>query len=178
MQARISSYLATPKGVRIVTLFGYCTKGLPSVEINGIGKLGKSIKEKMIYLTRTRELYLPRRRYVICLDIDELEGDERWFELKYLEFPVLLLYWFLGGIVPISKLDDCLTQGWINTRGEIFQNRLCDKLLVELNENIYCEELLRSKAIVPHHENAHSLLQIDTEELLKDIPGIKCHLNR
>lgn len=177
MQARINSYLVTSNGAKIVTIFGYSTRGLPSLEVHGIGKLGKGMKEKMIYLTRTRELQLPRRRYVICLDIDELTGDERWFELKSLEFPILLLYWFLGGIIPVSRLDDCITQGRVNARGEIFQSTLEQELKEELSAGALTLDPLDLKAIVAKHTSEHFLPQIDTEELLMNVPGMKCYLD-
>lgn len=177
MEARINSYIATSKGLKIISIFGYSTKGIPGIELHGMGKLSKSLKEKIIYLTKIRELYLPKRRYVICVDVNELAGDEKWTELKYLEFPTLLLYWFLGGIIPIKKLDDCITQGWINTKGDIYQESFNTRLIEEAKKQFYPSEYMGIKAISVDSNFSNEFFHIDTRELLKHIPKISCRLN-
>ena len=122
METQIKAFYHTPQGVKFVTIFGYATKGVPSLEINGVGRLSKNIKEKIIYITRTRKLRVPLRRFVICVDMNEINMQSDQY-LKALEFPILLLYWYLCELVPIRKLDDCLTSGWLKANGEIYQLR-------------------------------------------------------
>ena len=127
METQVKAFYQTNKGFEIFTIFGYVTKGVPSLEINGAGKLSKNIKEKLIFLTRNRKLNVPQRRFVICVDQnDQLQNDEQL--LKWLEFPLLLTYWYLAGLVPIRKLENCLTSGWIRPNGEIFHFPLSDQM--------------------------------------------------
>jgi hypothetical protein len=43
METQIKAFYKTPQGIRFVTLFGYASKGVPALEINGFGKLSKNI---------------------------------------------------------------------------------------------------------------------------------------
>ncbi|MAZ49977.1 MAG: hypothetical protein CME65_15550 [Halobacteriovoraceae bacterium] len=125
METQVKAFYQTNKGFELFTIFGYVTKGVPSLEINGAGKLSKNIKEKLIFLTRNRKLAIPHRRFVICVDQnDQLQNDEQL--LKWLEFPLLLTYWYLAGLIPIKKLENCVTSGWIRANGEIFHHSLSD----------------------------------------------------
>ena len=92
METQIYSYFKTPKGLKVVTIFGYATRGVPGLEITGFGKLSKNIKEKLIYITRTRKLKLPTKRFVICIDINDFDHDSTSQDLKWLEFPTLLIF--------------------------------------------------------------------------------------
>ena len=76
METQIKAFYKTPQGIKFVRVFGFSTKGVPSLEINGLGKLSKNVKEKIIYLTRTRKLQIPMRRFVICLDLNELSEKD------------------------------------------------------------------------------------------------------
>ncbi|MCT4642126.1 MAG: hypothetical protein N4A33_07470 [Bacteriovoracaceae bacterium] len=172
MEARINSYILTSKGIKIVSLFGYSTKGIPGIDIIGMGRLSRSLKEKIIYLTKMRELYLKKRRYVISIDINDLDGDEKWEDLKGLEFPTILLYWYLGGLLPIRKLDDCICQGFISTKGVIYQNHLPKKLDNLLKRYHNDSDFYNIKAITSSSTMDSSLFKIDTSALLSHIPKL------
>ncbi len=105
------------KRLKIVEIFGYSTKGIPGLEIVGLKNLARPIREKFVYLGKTKEVTCPLRRYVLCvesaLDSDKFTEDE----LRYLEFPLLLLYWSLAGIVQIGNLSDCFASGRIDPQG-------------------------------------------------------------
>ncbi|MBY0516431.1 MAG: hypothetical protein K2P81_05955 [Bacteriovoracaceae bacterium] len=116
MQTQIHSYSFCPKHSAPITLFGYSTKSLPGLELNGLGKYGKTLKEKIIFLSRSRELEIPLRRFVISSEFD-LPTDPQ--VLKWLDLPVMLLYWYLAGLIPMGRLDNCLAVGSINPSGEI-----------------------------------------------------------
>lgn len=51
-----------------VEIFGYSTRGLPGLEIVGLGGSGRQLKEKLIYITRLQKVGLPLNRYVLCVE--------------------------------------------------------------------------------------------------------------
>lgn len=163
METQIKAYYHTNGGLKLITLFGYATKGVPALEINGVGKYSRNIKEKLIYLTRNRQLSIPLRRFVICVDINELSASEI-DSLKWLEFPLLLIYWYLAGLIPIGKLDNCIAGGWLKTNGEIYQ---------------LSQSEARFQNQLRGHEKKHYLLigdqtaEIDASKLLEHIPSLK-----
>lgn len=171
METQIKAFYKSSQGIEFVTIFGYATKGVPSLEINGVGKLSKNIKEKLIYLTRLRKLQVPLRRFVVCVDLNEL-NDKHTQHLKWLEFPLLLMYWYLCGLLPIRKLDNCISSGWIKTNGEIFQMSLDQKF------NNYCHdffnpiELKQLKIINLSDDPGSGIDTINSSSLLEHIPNI------
>lgn len=121
METQLQSCYFTKKGPSLITLFGYATKSVPGLEINGLGKYGKSIKEKIVFVTRTRQLPIPLKRFVLNVEISDELGDLESSSVKWLEYPLLLHYWFLAGLLPISKLDNCLAIGSLNPSGEVIE---------------------------------------------------------
>lgn len=119
METQLHSCYFTKKGPVPITLFGYSTKSIPGLEINGLGKFGKSIKEKIIYITRTRHLQIPLKRFVLNVELNDGLGELEYSSVKWLEYPLLLHFWFLAGLLPISKLDDCLALGSITPSGVV-----------------------------------------------------------
>jgi hypothetical protein len=119
METQLQSCYFTKKGPMVVTLFGYATKSVPGLEINGLGKYGKAIKEKIIFITRTRQLQIPLKRFVLNVEISDELGDLESASVKWLEYPLLLHYWYLAGLLPISKLDNCLAVGSLTPSGEV-----------------------------------------------------------
>lgn len=173
METQINSFFTGQKGVQVVRIFGYATKGIPGLEVNGAGKLSKNIKEKIIYLTRARRLSTPLRRFVICVDLSDLEDSSDWKELKWLEFPILLLYWQLAGLLPIAKLDDCLCNGALLSNGDILQKPLpsnMDKLLLEKMTPV---EVKGMKVILSNGLEENKFWRIDAKLLLQHIPQLK-----
>lgn len=134
METQLQSCYFTKKGPALITLFGYSTKSVPGLEINGLGKYGRAIKEKIVFVTRTRQLQIPLKRFVLNVEIGDELGDLESNSVKWLEYPLLLHYWYLAGLLPISKLDNCLAVGSLSPSG-----------LVEepLNDDVInlCEEL-------------------------------------
>lgn len=124
METQIKALLKTSRGHKVITIFGYSTRGVPGLEINGVGKLSKNIKEKLIFLTRNRRLSIPMKRFIISVDINDLDESLEWSQLKWLEYPCLLAFWHLAGFIPISSLKDCISSGCVRVSGEIshYQN--------------------------------------------------------
>ena len=132
METQLHSCYFTKKGPSLITLFGYATKSVPGLEINGLGKFGKAIKEKIVFVTKTRGLQIPLKRFVLNAEISEDLGDLEGASVKWLEYPLLLHYWFLAGLLPISKLDNCLAVGSLNPSGLVEEP--LNQLIVELCE--------------------------------------------
>jgi hypothetical protein len=117
METQLQSCYFTKKGPALVTLFGYATKSVPGLEINGLGKYGKAIKEKIVFVTRSRNLQIPLKRFVLNVDLNDEFGGLESGSVKWLEYPLLLHYWFLAGLLPISKLDNCMAIGSLTPSG-------------------------------------------------------------
>ena len=69
---RINAFVPIEGRLKIVSIFGYSTKGIPGIEIKGIGSRGNLIKEKLVYLCRLNRIKMPLKRYVICIVITEI----------------------------------------------------------------------------------------------------------
>jgi hypothetical protein len=130
METQLQSCYFTKKGPSLITLFGYSTKSVPGLEINGLGKYGKAIKEKIVFVTRTRQLKIPLKRFVLNVELTDELGDLESSSVKWLEYPLLLHYWFLAGLLPISKLDNCFAVGSLSPSGEVMEP--IDKVVVDL----------------------------------------------
>lgn len=117
METQLQTCYFTKKGPAIITLFGYATKSIPGLEINGIGKYGRTIKEKIVFITKTRGLQIPLKRFVLNVELSDDLGDLESSSVRWLEYPLLLHYWFLAGLLPISKLDNCLAVGSLTPSG-------------------------------------------------------------
>lgn len=129
-------------------IFGYSTRGVPGLEIVGLGGKGKSIKEKFIYFNKCYELKIPPKRFVLCVDdqfvVSGKENLHRWLEL-----PFLIMYWSMAGILPIENLTNCLCSGTISTTGAI------ETLPVDI---------LRTQNLIEMFSNGHFLISTRVEE--------------
>ncbi len=137
METQLQSCYFTKKGPTLVTLFGYATKSVPGLEINGLGKFGKGIKEKIVFVTKTRGLQIPLKRFVLNAEISDDVGDLEGSSVRWLEYPLLLHYWFLAGLLPISKLDNCLALGSLNPSGLVEEPYTADVLNLCLINNLH-----------------------------------------
>jgi len=91
-------------GKELTSIFGYSSKSVPGLEINGIGKFGKAIKEKIVYITRDRQLQIPLKRYVINVELPDTVNEDLTSEkVKWLELGILFQYWQLAGVIPEQK---------------------------------------------------------------------------
>lgn len=161
METQIHSFAFSKRDAGQVTLFGYATKSLPGLEINGLGRYGKTLKEKIIFLTRVRQLPIPLKRFVISTEYD-LEQDPEI--LRWLDLPVLLMYWYLAGLIPLGRLDNCLAVGHITPSGDIH-----GRMDAILAQQARLSELMW--LIPPGGEVGE--FRIDLEELLGTIPDLR-----
>lgn len=153
-----------------VDLFGYVSHGVPGLEIVGLGKHGRGIKEKFIYLSREYKLKLPKRRFVICVE-GEIEGKKfKNEEYRYLELPMLLILWTLSGHLPFKTLEDCFSSGKVSLNGEVdsielnndLQSRIPELLDLEVDHAI---KIITSEEMKIEDEFYH----ISVEEIFKSI---------
>jgi hypothetical protein len=121
METQLHTCYFTKKGPALITLFGYATKSVPGLEINGLGKYGKAIKEKIVFVTRTRQLQIPLKRFVLNVELTDDLGDLESSSVKWLEYPLLLHYWFLAGLLPMSRLDNCFAVGSLTPNGDVVE---------------------------------------------------------
>ncbi|MBP9681314.1 MAG: hypothetical protein KBD76_07910 [Bacteriovorax sp.] len=102
-----------------VDIFGYASNGIPGIEIVGVGKYARTMKEKFIYLSREKSLKFPLKRFVLCVE-GELEGKKfKEEEYRYLELPLLVMLWSLTGHLPLQQLEDCFASGKVSVEGEV-----------------------------------------------------------
>ncbi len=132
-----------------VDIFGYSSNGIPGIEIVGLGKYSRSMKEKFIYLSRERKLRFPLKRFVLCIE-GEVEGKKfKEEEYRYLELPLLLMLWSLTGHLPLDHLEDCFASGKISVEGEVSALYLNGKEQENLNEMFKLEDDQVLKIIAP-----------------------------
>ncbi len=159
-----------------VDLFGYATKGVPGIEIIGLGKNGRNIKEKFIFLTKERGIKFPPMRFVLCVE-GEFEGKKfKHEEFRYLELPLLLMLWKLSDVLPIYDLNDCFASGKLSIQGEVdylplssqTQQTIYDKIF----EKVFQEVERRSVPIIIAPRNL-PLMEEFGHIYLEDILGPK-----
>lgn len=103
-----------------IEIFGYSTKGVPGLEIVGLGTHGRVIREKFIYLSRTFGVSLPLKRFILCLENHPLLKQVESDGIKWLELPLLILFWSLGERLNFIKLEDCFACGAVSSSGKIY----------------------------------------------------------
>lgn len=132
-----------------VDIFGYASNGIPGIEIVGLGKHSRGVKEKFIYLSRERKLKFPLKRFVLCIE-GEVEGKKfKEEEYRYLELPLLLMLWSLTGHLPLGHLEDCFAAGKISVEGEVSPLVLTSTVQEFLRDMFKLEENQMLKIIAP-----------------------------
>ncbi len=133
-----------------VDIFGYASNGIPGIEIVGVGKYGRSMKEKFIYLSREKKLKFPLKRFVLCVE-GELEGKKfKDEEYRYLELPLLMMLWSLTGHLPLSQLEDCFAAGKISVEGIVTALDLTENEQIGLSDIFKLSEDQSLKVIAPN----------------------------
>ena len=158
MENRLTSLIKTDKGMIKIELFGYSSKGTPGIEIVGEAKFTRALKEKMIYISKTRGLHIPFKRYVIVMEMDQSQ-KMRLHELKWLELPMLLIFWSLADILPIKTFKNCICTGAIDISGRI-------------ESATWIEEQMQEGMILIGNGNSHWERMILIDDLVSHIPEI------
>lgn len=148
---RINAFIPYNGRWKVISIFGYTTKGIPGIEIKGMGKEGLFLKEKLIYLTRLNKIKMPLNRFVICIDlhkVNKVSPDEsRWLEL-----PLLILFWHMIGVLPIGKLDDCFVAGTVSSSGTVKSLPVKENFLIQLNTLLEKNYQMKMKYLNSSHE--------------------------
>ena len=133
-----------------VDIFGYCSNGIPGIEIVGVGKYARSMKEKFVFLSRQKKLKFPLRRFVLCVE-GEVEGKKfKEEEYRYLELPLLVMLWSLTGHLPLRQLEDCFASGKISVEGEVSSLPMSDYQQMQLAELYHLSKEQSLKVIAPN----------------------------
>jgi hypothetical protein len=120
VQTSIHGLYPSNKELQIIDIFSYTTRGIPGLEINGIGSKSRTIKEKFIYLSKCLGLKIPPKRYVLTIDDNQLIKNEKNIDnLKWLELPLILSFWKLAGNIKIQNLNDCICAGQVGISAKI-----------------------------------------------------------
>ena len=138
-----------------VDIFGYSSNGIPGIEIVGVGKHARSMKEKFIFLSRQKNLKFPLRRFVLCVE-GELEGKKfKEEEYRYLELPLLMMLCSLTGHLPLQQLEDCFAAGKISVEGEVSALILSQSEQLRLADLFKLEDHQSLKVIAPNQTQVY-----------------------
>lgn len=138
-----------------VDIFGYSSNGIPGIEIVGMGKHARSMKEKFVYLSREKKLKFPLKRFVLCVE-GELESKKfKDEEYRYLELPLLMMLWSLTGHLPLEKLEDCFAAGKISVEGIVSALPLSALQQENLIQLFNLDENQSLKIIAPNKMEIH-----------------------
>ncbi|MEC7183210.1 MAG: hypothetical protein VXW15_10890 [Bdellovibrionota bacterium] len=149
------------KKILKINIFGYSNNGLPGIEILGLGRKGRPLKEKFIYLFRSQNKTIPLKRFVLVIEGLESVKKMLWEDFRWLELPIYLLLCSLCKFIPIKKLDNCLSVGKVDIDGNIIslmldaeRNELfnANKIFFSRYMGKVSEVLLKEKKEIPLEE--------------------------
>ncbi len=173
MEIKINALLPNNNNQHWVQVFGYTSKSQPGLEINGINGKGRSIKEKITFLSKKRRLRYPLKRFVLCV---EGEGLER-AELDYLELPLLICFFSMAGFLPIKRLDNCFAMGKISLEGEI-QHFIPENDQFQRIDSFLKQKQRLAVYLGPNYSQAYEQIrQISAVDLLQDSIGGFCYMD-
>ncbi len=118
MQSKIKCVIRDKNHFIKVNIFGHTSKGIPGIEVVGIGNQGRFIKEKFVQISKELNMRIPPLKYTLCVEINEsmkLPKDE----VANVELPLLITFWSLASQIPIKNLNDCLAFGKVTVDREI-----------------------------------------------------------
>ncbi len=108
-------YPVKSAGIKRVKLFGHTTNGIPGLEIVGMRRGSRALKEKLVFFSKRLHLHFPLKRFVLCIEEEpEILGD-----ISFLEFPLFFLWLNLAEIIRIKNLESCICSGRLLLTGEI-----------------------------------------------------------
>ncbi len=159
------------RGYLTSQLFAYSSKSLPAIEIIGMGKRGKIIKEKIIYWLKKRNIRLSSKRYVICLETFQRLNFDDEESVRWLELPSLMLLLVLGDVLEVSNIDHCFCAGNLGLEGNYFFPS--EQLNIEKVENDFCE---KNFILITHQQKTNFL--INKADKILDFEDVLVHLKK
>lgn len=169
MEIKINSLIPYNGRLKWVEVFGYTSKGQPGLELTGFNGRSRTLKEKMVYLSKRRSLRFPILRYVLCLDLEDLSKCE----LEWLELPLLIAFWSMTGVLPLKRLDDCFASCKVSLEGNLthmdFDDAFWESMHIQLNHKKKNVTFIGDGGIsAPHCSNINDIRAVD---LLNDTVG-------
>ena len=117
---RLLGLIPRHQNQQVLGLYAYASNGLPGLEILGLpAAQGKCLKEKVVYLGRELGLTFPPKRYMISVEGRESVTRQERDGLKYLELPIIFLFWTMTGYLNLRRPQDCLISGHVGLDGKI-----------------------------------------------------------
>ncbi len=141
MYTRLKAICPFRDTFKVINLFGYATKSFPGVEVNGLGRYGKSLKEKFIYLAKEMDIKIPIKRIVLCVEEEDAMNELSNEEKAWIELPLMILFLSLIQHISIGKLDDCFSMGKVSVVGKIIQFELDSEQFSEILKSNNLENL-------------------------------------
>lgn len=132
MEIKINSVIPIRNSLNSVQVFGYTSKGQPGLEIHGLNGKGRLIKEKIIFLSKKRKLRYPLKRFVLCVEGEELEKSQ----VEYLELPLLICFWTMANLIPLQRLDNCYASAQVSLDGKVRQLSLERDFWMDLEKDL------------------------------------------
>lgn len=104
----------------VTEIFGYTNKGLPGIEIIGLGNQSRVIKEKILFLLRENRIKIPLKRFVICINLTGKKALSLE-SIRDLELPIFMILLSLSGKIEYQEIDneEFLGKIFINSKIEI-----------------------------------------------------------
>ena len=167
MEAQIFGLMPFKTKYHRVEIFGYSTRGVPGLEITGLGAQARGMTQKFVFLSRARHLKVPFKRYQICVEAPLQSGIDVKEALTWLELPLLLLYWQLAEVISIFNLDQCLCSGRVHVSGNYELLRVPKPKL----ESILTEQN-RQLSYIGDSELLSNIKILDTSQILAGVPGM------
>ncbi|MGB0453319.1 MAG: hypothetical protein ACPGJV_06360 [Bacteriovoracaceae bacterium] len=135
MYLRINSLIPCSQSYEVVSLFGYCSAGLPGLELKGCYSRAQVLKEKMIFITKSLGLQVPLKKFNLCLDAPSKRSISS-IDLEWIELPMLLLYWSLAGHLSIKNMEYCFSFGKFRPSGEFDVPKIKEDFLVSFQKEM------------------------------------------
>lgn len=170
METQLKSVILTDRGPKPISIFGYANNGLPGLEIIIPGVNTKRLKEKFIFLTKSRKLPIPLKRYLICAETREIGKHDSYDSL---ELSMLILFWHLAGLIPIMNLSDCFCSGTVSSTGKISHYVFNQNFYEELMADYFVEGKKNYTVILDRFTNEIKEVHwLPTHEILSKIPDL------
>lgn len=134
MVDQILCALPIGKDFVLTPIFGYANRGVPGIEIIGLGNQGRSLKEKIIYLNKLNGWDIPQRKYLLCFENEEWDMVRK-MDRRHVELPIWLLYMKLAGKIKMRTMKDVVAAGKLSSRGEIDCFNFSELMAARWNKN-------------------------------------------
>ena len=163
MFLRINSILPTTQDYKVVSLFGYRTNGIPGIELKGLPNNQNIVREQLVYLSKMFGIKVPIRRFHLCIDMPKefLRMKKDLVEDRFLDLPLLLLYWSLAEVIKIQELEYVFSFGRIEPDGQIIIPNISETYLGHLNAVIK-EKTSRSITMITSNKSTYQNMRCIT----------------